>query len=78
MIVKRRIIDNKLNDSEPFMSNVVIKKSKLQLEKEAAMRVQMEQKENELKKVSLSGKAGGIVIKFDQFNGKLSPKNLKE
>ncbi len=32
------------------MSNVVIKKSRLQLEKEAAMREKMEEKENELKK----------------------------
>lgn len=47
------------------MSNVVIKKSRLQLEKEAAMKVQMEEKENELRKTSQFGKAGGLVIKFD-------------
>ena len=47
-LYKRRQLEHQTSSN--FMSNVVIRKSRLQLEKEAAIRTQMEEKENELKK----------------------------
>ena len=43
------------------MSDVVVKKSRLELEKEAAVKAQMEEKENELRRDIRKG----VVIKFE-------------
>jgi len=43
------------------MSDVIKKKSKLELEKEAAIKARMEEKENLLRTINKNG----IVVKFD-------------
>jgi hypothetical protein len=62
---RRADLDNYWSTQGSLDSNVVIKKSRLQLEKEAAIRAQQLEKENELKEAFKTG--GGIVVKiFDQ------------
>ena len=62
---RRADLDSYWSTQGSLDSNVVIKKSRLQLEKEAAIRAQQLEKENELKEAFKVG--GGIVVKiFDQ------------
>lgn len=56
------------------MANVVPKKSRLELEKEASIKRQMEEKENEIKKAGLRG----ALIKFDMADSHISSHEADE
>jgi len=73
LLAKRRKLELEAywKEQTNFMGNVVPKKSRLELEKEASIRQQMEEKENEIKKLKAEGK-GGILIKFDLADSHIS------
>lgn len=56
-------LENYWSSQNNFMSDVVVKKSRLQLEKEAAIKAQIEEKENELRRDVKKG----VIIKFDSI-----------
>ena len=71
---KRQKMNSTSEEKGGFMNDVVIKKSKLQMEKEAAIKAQIAEKENQLRNTNQKGLVMKFEVPIDKQRSSKSPR----